>query len=166
MDYWEMAQLLCLIGLPRLNKTRSLLSSLHLSSDALSSIEENVSKIMKSSRKWTFFDGGVFPAELQSHNSVVENIATIERPTKQGSVPPENFPLPLLLHLLPKSFQDFPLPVLLHLLPKSFQELLAAFSEASCHLTGQRSISQMTYTLFELYTINEVLEEVVHSLDN
>ena len=149
IDYWEMAQLLCVIGLPRLNKTRSLLSSLHLSSDTLSNIEENFSKIMSSPRKWTFFDSGRFPVELQSRNCVVENIVTSNQPT-EGSGQSETFPLPTLLHLLPKSFQD----------------LLTAISEASCHLTRHRTIAQMTYTLFELYTINAVLEEVTHSLGN
>ena len=145
-----MAQLLCVVGLPRLRETHSLLSSMQLSSNALTHVEESLSKVINSTRQWTFFGNGAMPVELQCSESVSDNMATCKRLTSSRSVQAEGHPFPTLFHHLPKSFQC----------------LADALNEGSSHLTSERTKAQLTYRLFELHTISDVLEEVMHCLDN
>lgn len=148
MDYWEFAQFLSIIGLPRLREVQAIIISFSKPSDAistaLSNTEQLLSKITTSSRKLTFFENGTLPAQLLHLNPTVsDNLATcdclIKQATKEGE----------------KNVQPF--SVLYDLLPQEFQQLLIldkVHEDLSRH-------ARLILGLFELTSISTVLGQVL-----
>lgn len=150
MDYWEFAQFLSVVGLPRLRETQAILSSIYQPSDAittaLSNIEQLLLKITTSSRKLTFFENGTLPAELHHLNPTVsDNLATCECLIRQAKE---------------RKITVQPFSALCDLLPEEFQEVLVLDKDKD-DLSRQRTRAQLIFRLFELITINTVLGEVL-----
>lgn len=139
MDYWEFAQFLCVIGLPRLRETRMLLSSISVLGEAdrivLDSIEQKLSKITTSStRKLTFFENGSLPPELELTTSVGDSLSTMSHDC-------------LRVGAKVTKTDSQPFSALLPLLSKNSQ----AIASKSCGV--------LNFRLFELHAIDCVLDE-------
>lgn len=157
MDYWEFAQFLGAIGLPRLREAQATLSSFskpcRAVTTSLSNIEQLLVKITTSSRKFTFFKCGTLPVELLRLNPTVsDNLATCDcliRETKQEKE--------IRCHI---NIQPF--SALYDLLPKEFQQIFVLDKDAGfIDPSRQRTHAQFIFRLFELMTINTVLGEVL-----
>lgn len=153
MDYWEFAQFLVVIGLPRLRETQAILSSIYKRSDAittaLSNIEQLLLKITTSSRKLTFFEDSTLPAELHRLNPTVgDNLATCERLIRQAEE---------------RKITIQPFSALYDLLPEEFHQVLVLDKDKD-DLSRQRTRAQLIFRLFELITINTVLGEVLQCI--
>ena len=154
MDYWEFAQFLCVIGLPRLTETRSLLSSISVPGNAdisvLDNIEQKLLKITSSSKRLTFFENGGLPSELELSHLVADNVATMshDRPTQDGNTS----------EAAPNSFTS-----LIPLLPEQFRAITS--SSNCCTKDGdidqQKTRSKLIFRLFELHAIDTVLDELL-----
>ena len=157
MDYWEFAQFLTVVGLPRLSEAQLLLTSISLASPSnainstLSSMEQLLLKITTSSRKLTFFESGSLPAKFQLTSSVADNLASCDcliRGAKERETNTQ--PFAVLYDLLPEEFQL----ILVNVLDKDKEKLSRQRTHAQ--------LSQLIFRLFELITINTVLGEVLH----
>lgn len=153
MHYWEFTQLLCIVGLPRLREVFSLLSTLPLpagkAGDLLVAIEENFSKITSSSRKLTFFEGGVLPVtfHLDHPGTVADNLSSGDISTDGSeAASAEKTNCSSFAALVPR-------------LPNEFQELVLSdtFKDSSL----QRTRSLLIFRLFELNTINDIFDQLL-----
>ena len=154
MDYWEFAQFLSIIGLPRLREAQAIITSFSKPSNAittaLSNTEQLLSKMTISPRKLTFFENGTLPAQLLHQNPTVsDNLATcdclIKQVKKEGA----------------KNIQPF--SVLYDRLPQEFQQLLILDKDHE-DISRQRMHAQLILRLFELATISTVLGEVLQCI--
>ena len=150
MDYWEFAQFLSVIGLPRLKETQATLSSIYKPSDAittvLSNIEQLLLKVSTSSRKLTFLENSALPAELHHLTPTVsDNLAMCECLVRQAKE---------------REINIQPFSALYDLLPEEFRQILVLDKHKE-DLSRRRTRAQLIFRLFELITINTVLREVL-----
>ena len=155
MDYWEFAQFLSVIGLPRLREAQAILSFITKPSDAitsvLSSTELLLLKITTLSRKLTFFESGALPDEFRLNSTVSDNFTTCDCLTRQTKEREKNVQ---------------PFAALYDLLPEECHSVLALDIKAlkgkeELSQTRQRTHTQLIFRLFELVTISTVLGEVL-----
>ena len=139
MDYWEFAQFLCVIGLPRLREVRLLLSSISVPGGAdcsvLDSIEQKLSRITSSSRNLTFFENGTLPLELQLTTPVAVGDSLSHDCLRVGAKATD--------------IDSLPFSALLPLLSVKFQAI------------ALKSCGVLNFTLFELHAIDCVLDEIL-----
>ena len=155
MDYWEFAQFLSAIGLPRLREAQAILSSLSKPSNntiatALSGIEMLLLKITTSPRNMTFFESGTLPAELLHRSpNVGDNLAVCDCLMEQAKQLQER-----------ETNNVQPFSALYELLPKEFQQVLV-WDKNKEDPARQRTRAQLIFRLFELVTINSILSKVL-----
>ena len=152
MDYWEFAQFLITIGLPRLREAQSLLSSMGEPPDCviLSSIEQLLLKLTTSSKKLTFFKNGTLPQALQLTSAVHDSLATCE------------WLICPAYKIKEETNPRRPFASLYHLLPQRFQQVLVSNDDRETRQTIGHA--QLTFRLFELMNIKTVLSEVLQNV--
>ena len=150
IDYSEFAQFLCVVGLPRLSETNSLLSTLHLSPcDLLVSIKEKLLKISRN--KLSFFKSGTLPEELSHAVTVADGLSMSDRlREKPSSITETNSQtFALLVPLMSAEFQDI-------VSSKKVKDI--------ADLAEQWALSRLIFRLYELTTINRIVDELCKEL--
>ena len=157
MDYWEFAQFLCVIGLPRLREAHLLLSSISVPGDAdckvLDSIERKLSKITTSSRKLTFFKNGALPPELQL-TPVADSLSVMSQAVKSHDCSRVDIKV--------TKTDSQPFSALIPLLCENFQAIVLKICREDRDVNVRRiQPRSLIFRLFELYVIDCVLDEIL-----